>query len=129
MAQLAFENFTACFKKQFLFQKGRGGRRISPYHTDKNSEQHLKNDVWGMMVFIHVGGLYGFTDRQMRKELKISESLYEELKEELPNVINYKYHDQILHRKVVVKIGLVKNSILNTHFIKPEILQTFEANY
>ena len=118
MPKLTFDQYITCFKKQFLLQKGRGGRRISSYYTNYNQEQHLKNDVWGIMVFIHCGAKYGFSSKQMRMELKISPSLYEELKEETPNIINPKYADRNLHTKVITKIGLVQNAVLNAYFVK-----------
>ena len=119
MPQLPFEDFICCFRKQFLWQTGRGGRRISAYYTNFNQQQHLKNDQWGIMVFIHTGTQYGFTDKQMIRELKISKTLYEVLKDETPSVLNNKYPDKLLHKKVTIKVGLVKNTILNNHFVKP----------
>lgn len=115
MPQLKFEDFITCFKKQFLLQKGKGGHRISPYYTNYNAEQHLKNDLWGIMVFIYTGSMFGFSDTEMRKELKIGKSLYEELKDVVPDVIHKDYPDVKLRQKVLVKIGLVKNCVYANH--------------
>lgn len=115
---LTFENFVKCFRKQFIFQIGHGGRRISPYYTAQNAEQGLKNDQWAIMCFIYLGIRYGFSDLQLRDELKIKESLYNFLKEEVENVIIPDYPNKALHRKVVVKIGLVENAINYTHGIQ-----------
>lgn len=111
MPKLAFDDFIVCFRKQFIFQKGRSGKRISKYHTDSNQEQGLKNDKWAMMVFIHTGTMYGFKDDEMQDELRIRFGLYEVLKQEVAEVIKPGYHDLALHQKVLVKIGLVKNCV------------------
>jgi hypothetical protein len=120
MPLLTFDNFITCFRKQFIFQTGKGGRRISRYYTAKNSEQRLKNDQWAIMIFIHLGHQYGFSDIQLLDELKIRKSLYEFLKEEIINVINSNYPDKELHKKVICKMGLVKNHIFYTHGIELE---------
>lgn len=120
MCKLDFEDYISCFKKQFLLQKGRGGHRISPYYTNYNQQQNLKNDQWGIIVFIYCGGKYGFTDSKMRGELKIGTSLFEVLKEETPQIISPNYPDKLLHQKVTSKIRLVKNSVLNAYFIRME---------
>lgn len=116
---LKFEDYIVCFKKQFCLQKGKGGHRISAYYTNYNMQSGLKNDTWGIMVFIHCGLRFGFTDKEMLNELKISSSLYEILKDETPKVLSDKYPDVLLHKRVLAKIGLVNNSVLNTHFVKP----------
>lgn len=118
MPKLEFDEYIFCFRKQFLFQKGHGGHRISQYYTNYNQQQRLKNDQWAIIVFIYCGEKYGFEDIEMRKELKISPSLYEVLKEEIPEILSSSYPDELLHKKVTSKIKLVKNSILNTYFIK-----------
>ena len=118
MPILTFKDFIICFRKQFIFQVGKGGRRISRYYTAKNSEQRLKNDQWGIMVFIYLGNQYGFPDEQLREELNISLRLYDFLGEEVLNVIKPDYPDKTLHGKVVCKIGLVRNYILHTHKVK-----------
>ena len=118
MPKLSFESYIICFKKQFLLQKGRGGRRTCAYYTNYNQQQSLKNDQWGIMVFIHCGGLYGFTDGQMLAELKINKNLYDVLKEETPNILHFTYPDKLLHKMVHVKIGLVKNAVFVNHCVK-----------
>jgi hypothetical protein len=117
MPLLTFDNFITCFRKQFIFQTGKGGRRISRYYTAKNSEQRLKNDQWAMMVFIHLGHLYGFSDTQIIEELNIRKSLYDTLKEEVVNVLSSNYPDKNLHKKVVCKAGLVRNLVFYTYGI------------
>jgi hypothetical protein len=117
---LTFENFITCFRKQFIFQIGHGGRRISKYYTAQNAEQGLKNDQWGLMCFIYLGAKYGFSDLQLRDELKIKENLYNFLKEEVENVIKPDYQNKALHKKVVSKIGLVENAIYYTHRVKTD---------
>jgi hypothetical protein len=127
MAQLAFTDFICCFRKQFLLQKGRGAnqhqqresRRTSPYYTNYNQEQHLKNDEWGMMVFIYTGCLFGFTDKEMRAELKISKETYETLRVAGKMVIRNRYTDKVLHDKVLTKVQLIKNVVLNNYLIRP----------
>src|SRR5688572_20599733 len=101
MKKLDFQDFIACFKKQFVFQKGRGGRRISPYYTNDNYEQGLKTDTWGIITFIYCGSHYGFTDAEMLAELKIKQSLYEVLKESTPAILRRDFDDYELHKKVV----------------------------
>jgi hypothetical protein len=109
---LHFEDFIKCFRKQFIFQQGHGGRRISKYHTAKNPEQGLKNDQWAIITFIYTGNKYGFTDAQLLEELNITPSLYYTLKEETPNILLPSYPDKLLHKKIVCKIGLIYNCIL-----------------
>ena len=70
------------------------------------------------MTFIYLGEKYGFSDTEMRNELRIKESLYNFLKEEVENVICPGYSDKSLHKKVVNKIGLVENAIYYTHRVK-----------
>ena len=111
MAVLLFKDYIVCFRKQFLLQVGHGGHRISAYYTNYNQERNLKNDQWAIMVFIHCGSLYGFKDNQMLKELKISKSLFDILKEETPSIIHKDYPDKILNLVVRTKIGLVQNVI------------------
>lgn len=118
MPSLTFDDFIICFRKQFIFQVGKGGRRISKYYTAKNQEQGLKNDQWAMMVFIYLGNHYGFSDDVLREELNISLRLYYFLGEEVINVIKPSYPDRNLHKKVVCKIGLVKNYIRCTHTVR-----------
>jgi len=118
MPKLQFEDFISCFRKQFVFQVGHGGRRTSKYYVDQNSERGLKNDQWAIMAFIYTGTLYGFSDEQMFNELKISRSLYEFLKEEAVNVISPDYPDKLLNKNVRCKIGLVRNVIHYKHGIK-----------
>lgn len=112
---MTFENFIQCFRKQFIFQTGRGGRRISKYYTNENAEQGLRNDQWAIMTFIYLGNKYGFTDDEMIEELKIKQTLYDFLKEEVWNIINTDYPDVLLRRKVLTKIRLVENCIYYTH--------------
>jgi hypothetical protein len=109
--QIDFKDFINCFRKQFVFQTGKGGRRISKYYTANNQEQGLKHDKWALMVFIHTGIEYGFTDRQMLEELKIKNKLYEAIKQEVAIAIKSDYPDQILRQKILTKTGLVKNCI------------------
>lgn len=109
--KIPFEDFIFCFRKQFSFQTGKGGKRISKYYTANNQEQGLKNDQWAIMVFIHTGTVYGFTDSEMLEELKIRTSIYERLKQEVTNALKPDYPDQILREKIMTKIGLVKNCI------------------
>ena len=109
--ELFFEDFVSCFRKQFQFQVGHGGRRISRYYARQTWERGLKNDQWAIMVFIYTGTLYGFPDDKLMAEVKIRESLYFFLKEEVDSVIQSNYPDQLLHRNVVCKIGLVKNAV------------------
>lgn len=111
MPNLSFDQFISCFRKQFVFQNGRGGKRKSRYYTAKNQEQGLKNDYWAIMVFIHCGIHFGFNDTEMQDELKIRMGLYEVLKQEVEVVLKPDFHDHLLHKKVKVKIGLVKNCI------------------
>lgn len=115
--KLTFENFIRCFRKQFIFQVGHGGRRISKYYTNENAEQGLKNDQWGIMVFIHLGIKFGFSDEQMIEELKIKQHLYDFLKEEVWEIVNTDYSDKLLRRKVLTKMGLVENCIYHTYRI------------
>lgn len=122
MPSLTFDDFITCFRKQFIFQTGRGGRRISRYYTAKNSEQRLKNDQWAIMIFIYLGNQCGFSDLELLDELKIRRPLYEFLKEEVHNVIKADYHDKALHNKVICKIGLVNNYIRFAHRIKRELV-------
>ena len=117
---LSFDEFIACFRKQFIFQVGKGGRRVSKYYTAQNQEQGLKNDQWAIMIFIYLGKLYGFSDDQLNDELNIRESLYDLLKEEVVNVMKPNYHDNLLHRKVMCKIGLVRNYVFYTHKVYVE---------
>jgi hypothetical protein len=117
--KISFEQFISCFRKQFQFQVGRGGRRVSKYYTSQTWERGLKNDKWAIMVFIHTGSAYGFNDLQMHAELNISRSLYNFLKEETINVLQSSYHDKLLHKNVICKIGLVKNYIRYTYGICP----------
>lgn len=124
MPKLSFCDFIACFRKQFIFQVGKGGRRISPYYTAQNSEQGLKNDKWGIMVFIHTGSQYGFSDLEMMDELKIRKSLYEVLKEEVAAIIKNGHSHNLLHKKIMCKIGLVYNCVFYTH----KILAPVEEN-
>lgn len=118
MAVLLFKDYIICFRKQFLLQKGKGGHRISSYYTNYNQERHLKNDQWAIMVFIYCGSLYGFKDRQMIKELKISKSLFEILKEETPVILCKDYPDKLLNTVLRTKIGLVQNVILANYSVK-----------
>lgn len=118
MPSLTLDDFIICFRKQFIFQVGKGGRRISRYYTAKNSEQRLKNDQWAIMVFIYLGNQYGFSDLQLLDELNIRKPLYDFLEEEVLNVIKPNYPDKNLHSKVVCKIGLVRNYIFHTHQVK-----------
>ena len=118
MAVLIFHDYIICFRKQFLLQKGKGGHRISAYYTNYNQERHLKNDQWAIMVFIYCGSLYGFKDAQMVKELKISRSLFEILKEETPIILHKDYPDKYLTQVLKTKIGLVQNVILTNHSIR-----------
>lgn len=122
MPLLPFDDYITCFRKQFIFQIGKGGRRISKYYTAKNQEQGLKNDQWAIMIFIYLGKLYGFSDDELNDELGIRESLYDLLKEELLNVIKPDYADHNLHKKVVCKIGLVRNYIRHTHGVDTRAL-------
>ena len=119
MLKITFEDFIYCFKKQFLLQKGKGGQRISPYYTNYNQELKLKNDTWGIMVFIHCGTKFGFTDKEMVEELRIKPSLYEVLKEVTPQVLQYDYPDKRLHVKVKAKINLVNNCVYINFSVKP----------
>ncbi len=121
MPKLTFADYLCCFKKQFVFQKGHGGRRISGYYTALNSEQGLKNDMWAMMVMIYTGNNFGFTDLEILDELRIKTSLYKVLKEEVLNVIHHSYPDKNLHRKVKIKIGLVNNAMFYTHKVRPVV--------
>ena len=118
MAVLLFSDYIVCFRKQFLFQKGKWGHSVSAYYTNYNQERHLKNDQWAIMVFIHCGVLYGFTDATMLKELKISRSLYEILKEETPTLLQDNYPDKLLNEVLLTKIGLVQNVILANHSVR-----------
>jgi hypothetical protein len=108
---LDFAKFITCFRKQFTFQAGKGGKRISKYFTAYNQEQGLKNDMWAIMVFIHAGEQYGFTDSEMLDELKIKIKLYQTLKQEVRNALRPDYPDHILRQKILTKTGLVKNCI------------------
>lgn len=119
MKNLDFADFIICFRKQFVFQKGRGGRRISPYHTAQNYEQGLKCDTWAMIVFIYCGTHYGFSDEEMLAELRIKPSLYEVLKESTPAILKRDYDDYALHMKVITKIKLVYHHIWFTHRVDP----------
>ena len=111
MPKLRFEDFITCFRKQFIFQTGRGGNRICKYYTAHNQEQGLKNDKWAIMVFIHTGNHFGFSDDELQDELHIRFGLYEVLKQEVRDVLSRNYHDKKLREKVKVKIGLVKNCV------------------
>ena len=122
MAKLLFVDYIVCFRKQFLFQKGKWGHSVSAYYTNYNQERNLKNDQWAIMVFIYCGTNYGFTDIQMLKELKIRKSLYEILKEETPILLQDDYPDKLLNSVLKIKIGLVQNVILANHSVKIEKL-------
>lgn len=109
--QIDFKDFINCFRKQFVFQTGKSGRRICKYYTWDNWGQGLKNDQWAIMVFIHTGIEYGFTDVEMLEELKIKTKLYEALKHEVAESTKKDYPDRVLRQKILTKIGLVKNCI------------------
>lgn len=115
---LSFENFIICFRKQFIFQIGHGGRRISRYYTAQNAEQGLHNDQWAIMCFIYAGTRYGFSDKEMIEELKIKQNLYDVLKEEIWLIVNTNYSDKKLQNKVLCKIKLIENCIAYTHRVK-----------
>lgn len=130
MPKLDFKDFISCFKKQFIFQKGHGGRRVSDYFTAKNYEQGIRNDQWAIMVLIYTGSKYGFSDEQLITELKIKKNLYEFLKEETYNAIQRDYHDKTLHQKIVCKIGLVENCVRYTHHVtSSNILSCRQENF
>ena len=105
------EAFVFCFRKQFLFQNGRGGYRKGKYYTAYNKERGLHNDKWAIMVFIHVAPQYGFQDREIVNELGINKSMFNLLKEEVPKFVSSDCSDHILHITLVNKIALVKNSV------------------
>jgi hypothetical protein len=112
---LKFEDFVRCFRKQFIFQKGKGSGRSSRYFTDYNSEQGMQHDQWGIMAFIHTGAHYGYSDNLLRKELNIPINLYETLKEEAAGAVKPDYPDQQITRKILTKAGLVKNCVRCFH--------------
>lgn len=123
--KLEFKEFIACFRKQFYFQTRKGGRFHSHYYTNCNKQQGLKNDQWAMMIFIHLGTLYGFSDIQIKEELKLRKSHYELLKEEVRKVYRPSYYDRKLHDKVVVKSGLVINAIYRNHGVVMEKIRIY----
>ena len=125
MGVLLFKDYIVCFRKQFLLQKGHGGHRISAYYTNYNQERNLKNDQWAIMVFIYCGSLYGFKDSLMLKELKISKSLFDILKEETPEILHKDYPDKLLNTVLITKIGLVQNVILANYSVRINAKATF----
>lgn len=119
MRQLAFDDFVICFRKQFIFQTGRGGRRLSKYYTNYSLEEGRKRDSHrALMVFIYTGKRYGYTANQMLSELKIRDSLYDVLHDEVHKIVAKGYPDKELCRKIKIKIGLVENAVYYTHKIK-----------
>lgn len=111
MPKLCIDDFITCFRKQFIFQTGRSGRRISKYYTAENREQGLKTNTLAIMVFIYTGIHYGFNDEDLRCELKIKRSLYDVLKSEVFCIIQHGHEDHVLQKKVICKIGLVQNIV------------------
>lgn len=107
------EAFVQCFRKQFLFQNGRGGHRKGRYYTAYNKERGLHNDKWAIMVFIHTAPLYGFGDYEIISELGINRNMFSLLKEETPKFISDQCQDKTLHLTLINKIALVKNSVRN----------------
>lgn len=105
------QEFCTCFRKQFCFQNGKGGNRAGKYFTAFNQERGLKNDRWGMMCFIHLAALYGFTDNQILDELKIRGSMYAILKYKTANIVTKGCEDKQLEKTILNKIALVKNSV------------------
>lgn len=91
------------------------------YYPGKSNYQRtgLKTDTWIMMVFINVARQYSFSDEAIRSELHIRQSLYEEIKNELPNILSPHYHDKKLQALIHKKSCLVINSIIYTHNKKP----------
>jgi hypothetical protein len=118
MALLPMEDFVFCFRKQFMFQRGKGGMRVGKYYPIKSGALGLKTDKWVILVFMYVGEICGFTDDEMRKELGIKASLYEVLKKELPNITSGKYPDKMLYKIISNKSKLVRNSLFNTYRLK-----------
>lgn len=110
---ISMEAFVQCFRKQFLFQNGRGGHRKGRYYTAYNKERGLHNDKWAIMVFIHTAPLYGFGDYEIISELGINRNMFSLLKEETPKFISDQCQDKTLHLTLINKIALVKNSVRN----------------
>lgn len=118
MPLLTMREFRECFRKQFQFQKGKGGMRQGRYYTAYNQERGLKTDTWAMIVFIHTAGLYGFERTEIIAELNIRSSLYDVLQQSIPEILSNKCEDVNLHVICTTKMKLVKNSIRYTHRIK-----------
>lgn len=120
MTSLSFKEYVTCFRKQFVFQNGKGGKRICRYYTANNSEQNLKCSEWAIMVFIHCGNKIGFSDPELLQELKIKQKLFDILKLSVQDILYPDHHefndphDQNLSNKIKVKTGLVENAIRAT---------------
>lgn len=115
---ISMQQFAACVRKQISFQNGKCGHRKDMYYTAYNNEMGLATDTWGMIVFIYCGDRLGFTDDQMRHELKIQPSMYDVIKQAVPYTTTSKCDNPMLYKVVTTKIGLVKNSIFYAHGIK-----------
>lgn len=113
--QLSLQEFCTCFRKQFIFQNGKGNMRAGKYFTALNRERGLNNDKWGIMVFLYVAPLYGFNDEQIQQELNIRDSLFTMLKYKVDQLLTKECKDQLLHTTLINKIALVKNSIKNEY--------------
>lgn len=105
--------FVLCFRKQFLFQNGRGGYRKGKYYTAYNKERGLKTDKAAIMVFIFVAPQYGFEDKEIVSELGIKARMFYTLKEEVPKLVSNSCPDTNLHITLLNKIALVRNSVMN----------------
>jgi len=115
---LKMKDFTICIRKQIQFQAGKGGLREAMYYTNYNNELGLQTDTWGMMVFIHVAKKCGFSDIEIKKELKLKDAEYFWLKEEAGVNISPACADPALYKIIKHKIGLLKNSILHHYNVK-----------
>ena len=122
MAILKMEDFVQSFRKQFIFQKKKiNGVSERKYYTAYNSERNLKTDTWAIIVFIRLAPRYGFTPEQIRNELNIKHSLYEVLSNEIPELLSPVCDDKNLRETILVKSGLVRNHILATFKVRPEV--------
>jgi hypothetical protein len=116
MQKIKFEDFITCFRKQFIFQRGRSGRRNCKYYPINTPG--LSNNKWIIYVFIHTGKKFGFSDQELQSELHLKKEFYNYMKRESSKILQPTYDDKVLQKKVIIKIGLVENCTSHTYHVK-----------
>lgn len=107
------QEFADCFRKQFILQQGKFGKRKKLYYafTDSKKSMGLKTDLWVMIVFIICAEENGFNLDEIREELCVKPSMIEILKDEIPNILSKSYSDKKLQTTINNKIKLVRSSV------------------